>query len=435
MPVDIIVTLFFALVAERKAFMLDDLFRRQEVRRRIRGNPLGSVLERYVDYLVARGHSAYTTHSYVFSVEHFGRWHGRRKVDRKAVNRFIKQHLPSCRCMKPAARHPRTVRAALNRLLEMIDEGLSGSASDRDLPVASLLGRYADHLDQVQGLAPATITYRIRYARALMASLRIHQVHQLRAITIARIQRFVTGEGCRCRPSSVQVTASSIRCFFRFLLLYGLIDRDLSIVVPAMANWRLASLPATVSEAELERLLAVVDTATPIGLRDRAILLCLIDLGLRTSDVAALELNGMDLAARTLYLRQRKRRQSSALPMTKRLVRTIEAYVREGRPACTTAALFVLHRAPRGAALTVAGVRSVVLRYVATAGLTDRIRSAHVIRHSVASRLINSGATLKQVADLLGHRSLDTTTIYTKVDIASLTAVALPWPGCREVTS
>jgi len=414
--------------------MLDDLFHRQVVRRRILDNPLGPILERYVYYLAARGHSVYTIHQYVFAVEHFGRWRGRREVNREAIDRFIHRHLPSCRCTKPSARSPRNVRSALHRLLEMLG-GSPRPTTNRKSAVVSLLERYADHLLHVQGLASATTMYRIRYARSLMASLRVGQTCQLRAVTIAQIHRFITREGDRCRPSSVQVVASSIRCFLRFLLLHGLIDRDLSIAVPAAANWRLASLPATVSTAELERLMAAVDTGTPIGTRDRAILLCMVDLGMRSSDVAALEFSGVDLTTEILQLPRHKQRQSTTLPMTKRLVSAVGAYVREGRPPSTATALFVLQRAPRGAALSVAGIRNVVIRHARRAGLADRIRSAHVIRHSLASRLINNGATLKQIADLLGHRCLDTTTIYAKVDLSSLSAVALPWPTSQEVMS
>ena len=194
------------------------------------------------------------------------------------------------------------------------------------------------------------------------------------------------------------------------------------------------------SADELESLVETVDTSTPIGLRNRAILLSLIDLGLRASDVADLELGGVDLAGRVLHLRCRKQRQSACVPMTKRLATAIGVYVRHGRPPeiplvqNASALLFVKHRAPRGASLTSFGIRQVVRRHAEQAGLAHRIRGTHVIRHSVASRMINAGATMKQIADLLGHRSLDTTAIYAKVDLVSLTQVALPWPTSREVT-
>lgn len=412
--------------------MLEDLFRRPRVQRRIRQNPHGSVLEQFAEYLSARGHSSNTVHQYVFAAEHFGRWLGRRKISRHTVTQFIKRHLPSCHCKTPSARKSANVYAALNRLLEMI--GASASPPARKSAAESLLQRYAVHLDQVQGLAAATVHYRLRYARTMLSHFRVRRVRQLKHWTVKRIRQFVVSQGRRCRPSSGQVIASSIRSFLRFLLLHRLIDRDLAVAVPAFANWRLASLPATVSGEDLEQLVRAINPVSPVGLRDRAIVLCLVELGLRASDVAGLELGGLDLTTGVLRLKRQKQREVTAMPISRRLADAIGTYVRQGRPACSTSSLFVLYRAPKGKALTPLGVHGVVVRRAAQAGLADRIRGTHVIRHSVASRWVEAGATLKQIADLLGHRSIDTTSIYAKVDLRALAQVALPWPSELEVT-
>lgn len=155
---------------------------------------------------------------------------------------------------------------------------------------------------------------------------------------------------------------------------------------------------------------------------------------MRASDVAGVEVDGLDLAAGVFRLRRPKQRQVTALPMSRRLAAAIRAYLRRGRPPCASSALFVVHRAPRGKALTSRGIRGVVRRRAAVAGLGHCIRGPQMIRHSAAGRWIRDGATLKQIADLLGHRSIDTTSIYAKVDLTALTKVALPWPTFREVT-
>lgn len=411
--------------------MMEHVFRRARVRQRIRDNPIGPVLERFVAYLVARGHQSSPTHQYVFAAEHFGRWLGERDIDRHRVQQFIRRHLPACRCTTPAASNIACVRAALNRLLEMIGTRTT-TPPFRQGFVARVLTRYAHHLESVHGLAASTIGYRLRYARTLLRRCRIRQASHLAKLNADRVRRFVCGEGRRCRPSSGQVMACSIRTFLRFLQFQGLVTRDLAVVVPTFANWRLASLPATVSAGELDRLTRPCDTTAPIGLRDRAILLCMIDLGLRASDVADLRLDGVDLITGALRLRRRKQREPAELPMTPRLALAIRMYLQQGRPHSPSPNLFVLHRAPRGQAVTSIGVRDIIVRRAAQAGLADRIRGSHVIRHSLACRLINAGATLKQIADLLGHQSIDTTRIYAKVDLASLSQVALPWPAAKE---
>jgi len=410
--------------------MFEDLFRRPRVRQRIRQNPHGLVLEQFAEYLSGRGYSPSTVHQYVFTAEHFCRWLGRRRISRHSANQFVKTHLPVCRCKLPASRTIKTVRAALNRLLEMA--GNDAVVRTSKSPVDLLLQQYAHHLVHVHGLAPATVHYRLRYASTMVWHFRVRQLGNLKKWTGDRIRRFVASEGQRCRPSSGQVMASSIRSFLRFLLLHGLIDRDLAAAVPSFANWRLATLPETVDAKELERLIGGKRPTTPVGLRDRAIMLCLVELGLRASDVAGLKLDGVDLDNRVLWLRRQKQRKLAGVPITRRMATAIGAYVRRVRPACLTSSLFVSHRAPRGKAMTPIGVRGVVVRLAAKAGLADRIRGTHVIRHSVASHWIQAGATLKQIADLLGHRSIDTTSIYAKVDLQALTRVALPWPTARE---
>ena len=229
------------------------------------------------------------------------------------------------------------------------------------------------------------------------------------------------------------MAASAIRSFLRYLLQEGWIRRDLAAAVPTFAHWRLAALPETLEEKDLTRLVHAADTRTPLGRRDRAILLCMSELGLRASDVADLHLEGVDLRTRVLCVRRRKERESSSVPMTQKLTDALAAYLRRGRPACSTRSVFVLHRAPRGRPLTPMGIHGVVQRLADRIGLGHRVRGTHILRHSVASRMLGAGASLKQIADLLGHQSIDTTMIYAKVDLRALAQVALPWPGTKEV--
>lgn len=145
---------------------MDLIFRRATVRARIIGNPIGPILRQYVEYLVGRGHRPDALHQYVFAAEHFGRWLGRKSITHADVERFITSHLPRCRCEKPAVGHLSTVRAALNRLLEMRHVLRPGPVVAPS--VARLLRGYEDHLHGVCGLAGSTVRYRVRYARELL---------------------------------------------------------------------------------------------------------------------------------------------------------------------------------------------------------------------------------------------------------------------------
>jgi len=384
------------------------------------------ILESYSEYLVSQGFSIPWYRRCVRAVEHFGRWIGRRKVCRPLVQEFLDKGLSDCRC--PGASHNRRLnRAALNHLLAML--GL-----DQEQPVylqgclGKVLQSYEEHLANARGLAPDTVHCHLKYTDDMLCRFGTRSESQFRDWTPEMIEEDVAREG-RSAPSRGRKVGWCARSFLRFLLQEGLIERDLAAAVPIVARWRLASLPTTLDEKEIDRLLRAADLATPSGQRDHAIVLCLSELGLRGADVANLQLEGIDFVAGVLRLNQRKERQADVFPLTRRLRAALQAYLQKGRPACTSSAVFVRHHAPLGKPLTSTGICHVVLRMADQAGLRHRVRGSHALRRSLASRMINAGATLKQIADFLGHASIDTTMLYAKVDLTTLSRVALPWPA------
>lgn len=302
----------------------------------------------------------------------------------------------------------------------------------KDSFAATVLRRYEAWLVDVRGLAPVSVLLHLAFARKMLRSLRVRKSDQLTVWNPELIERYVLRQA-RSRPLSGRGIATCMRSFLRFLLQEGAIRRDLTGAVPRFSRWRLASLPQTLTKQEVRRLTETPDARTPLGLRNCAILLCLSELGLRASDVAGLELDGVDLTARVLHLRRRKEREGAALPIPQRLAAALTAYLRRGRPTCTSSAVFVLHQGPIGKPISPMAICDMVLTVAARAGLRDRVGGTHVFRRSLASRMLNAGATLKQVADLLGHASLDTTSIYAKVDLRTLSQAALPWPGSKGV--
>jgi integrase/recombinase XerD len=249
-------------------------------------------------------------------------------------------------------------------------------ASPAALPrgfAGDLLRRYAEQLVKVQGFAAGTVHKRLRLARRMFARLRVKPACQLARWTPRQVVDYVSSEGRRYKLSTANDIACAARSLLHFLLQEGLIRRDLSAAVPSFAHWRLAVLPETLQEEELVRLVNVPDVRTSIGLRDRAILLCLSELGLRASEVAGLQLDGVDLASGVLTLRRSKQRTSTVLPMTRRLARGLEAYLRRGRPACKSQFVFVLHRPPVGKPISPATVKDIVGRLAERAKLDNQL--------------------------------------------------------------
>jgi len=189
-------------------------------------------------------------------------------------------------------------------------------------------------------------------------------------------------------------------------------------------------LPKGLSATELSRLLGAFDRTCATGRRDYAITRCFADLGLRTAEIARLQLDDVDWQEGTLRIRGKGRRVD-LLPLPPVTGRAIVAYLRAGRPRSDEDALFLRHTPPVGRPATRCIVRNAVRFAAARCGL-ERVGGPHILRHTVATRLVQGGATLKQIADVLRHRCLDTTSIYAKVNMPALSRMAMPWPGRRS---
>jgi site-specific recombinase XerD len=154
--------------------------------------------------------------------------------------------------------------------------------------------------------------------------------------------------------------------------------------------------------------------------------LCLTQLGMRVQEVATLTLEDLDCKQNAVRLRQTKQRRDRLLPMCPRVTRAILSYLRHGRPRTSSSAAFVRHRAPLGEALQAHHVRGAMRRALARSGL--KTGRTHLFRHTFATQLHRQGVGLKPIADWLGHRCLDTTAQYTRVNLEELRQAALPWP-------
>ena len=426
----IILMSFSRLRGGKEDLVSHELFLRC-VRRRIAGNPQEPLLERFLTYLIQRGYAPATWYRYLRITDHFGRWLGRRLLTFETTQDFLTRHLPRCHCRVHSTRSLQRNGEAIRILREMV--GLAPRRSSAPLCFADrLMEEYGRHLTQVRGLAPVTVHHRLDLARRMLRQFRARQSSQFRGWTAAQVHQYIAQLVRPYQTSTGRAMTSATRSFLRYLFQKGLIQRDLAAAVPRLAHWRLGPLPDTLTIREIEQLVRAARQRTSLGLRDRAILLCMVELGLRRPDITGLQLAGVDLAHQVLGLAHHKERETAATPMTSRLAHAIGLYLRKGRPACDSPFLFVSHRAPVGKPLSTSAIGHVVERIARLAKLQDRVAGTHIFRHSLASRMLASGARLKQIADVLGHQSIDTTMIYAKVDLNALTQVALPWPGRIE---
>jgi integrase len=253
---------------------------------------------------------------------------------------------------------------------------------------------------------------------------------QLEQINPEQVAAFMARYTAGKSPGTVKATGISLRSYFRYRAILGEQTTILIAVLPRVAQWRLAGLPSVLSEEEINRLLQAFDRNRRTGKRDYAITRCLLDLGLRRAEVAQLCLQDIDWQHGVLHIHAKGRRMDT-LPLPQATGEAILDYLQHGRPQTTRHEVFVRHRPPSNAPAHLDIVRNAIRYAAQRCGLDERIRGTHILRHTLAGQLVQGGARFKEIADLLRHRSIDTTILYAKVDLPALYEVAMPWPGRR----
>lgn len=294
--------------------------------------------------------------------------------------------------------------------------------------ISEELRRYDEHLRNVRGLAAATRVDLIRVAGWLL-----RQQFEEGAVDMAKLQpddvrRFLASQlDAHRTASNASRLAAALRSYFRYRTTCGDPVGRLTAVITNPVHWKLASLPRALKPDEVERLLNSFTADRRWPKRGYAIVRCALDMGLRSCEIAHLMLADIDWHAGTVTLRGTKSLRQDILPLPMETGQALVDYLQHERPTAVNPAVFVRHGAPYDQPITPNAIRNVIRRAYHRIGLTHS--RSHALRHTLACRLVESGSSLKEVADVLRHRSLSTTLIYAKLDTPKLSAVPLPWPG------
>ena len=293
--------------------------------------------------------------------------------------------------------------------------------------ISEELRRYDEHLRDVRGLAAATRVDLIRVAGWLLL-----QKFERGALDIAKLEpddvrRFLSSQlDAHRTASNASRLAAALRSYFRYRTTCGDQVGGLTAVITNPVHWKLASLPRALKPEEVERLLNSFTADLRWPKRGYAIVRCALDMGLRSCEIAHLMLADIDWHAGTVMLRGTKSLRQDILPLPMETGQALADYLQNERPRSVSPSVFVLHLGDHDRPMTAAAVRGVIRWAYRRIGLTHT--RSHALRHAFACRLVEHGSSLKEVADLLRHRSLNSTLIYAKLDTPKLAAVALPWP-------
>jgi len=396
--------------------------------KRRRAGLLGPHLDSFVASVSKLGYARSTMRERLRLLDDLEQWLKRKRLvlvdlQEQVVERFLEKRRRAGRLRNS---DPRTVHHFLEHLRDKSIIPSTDLPIDRS-PLAMLQKQYETYLRKERGLSPVTIGRYWCFLRHFLVERFGEEPIRLRKLAPDDISGFLLRHARSGSPGVAKLMVTALRSFFRFLFRHRKIDRNLAGAVPTVPAWRHGELPRYLEEAEVERVVEACNRTTSVGRRDYAILLLLARLGLRASEVIALELGDIDWRVGVLTVRG-KGRYHDRLPLPHDVGEAIAAYLRQDRPPCTTRHVFIRNRAPHRSFGHPSSISTIVCRALRRAGLQPDLKGAHLLRHSLATGMLRRGASMAEIGQVLRHRVPNTTEIYAKVDIKSLRSLALPWP-------
>jgi integrase/recombinase XerD len=402
----------------------------QVVLSRVPEGPLAAHIGSFTRSLSEQGYTLHSIHRQVLLVACFSRW-----LKQKGVALHSITFDQSAQYLRYRARQVRPNlgdAAALSHLLDFLRRQgvihLKKMPTHQLTPAERCMQAYEHYLREARGLARATIINYVPFIRSFLKDRFGDGIVSLSRLCARDVVRFVQRQARRLHMKRAKLLTSALRSFLQYARYRGEATLDLAAAVPIVANWSMTSIPRAISAEHVRQLLASIDRRTAVGRRDYAILLLLARLGLRSGEVAFLELDDIDWNVGQVSVRG-KSGQRNGLPLPPEVGKALAAYLQRGRPDSTSRRVFLRARAPICAFRGASGVGAIVRHSLERAGIQATTTGTHQFRHGLATDMLRQGASLSEIGELLGHRHPQTTKIYTKVDIKALRRLALPWPG------
>ena len=389
-------------------------------------DPLALSLKVYAQRLHDDGYAIHSGFVQLRLLGCFNRWLNRKRLASEDVGATIIEQYLRGRAQNGKLR--RGDSAALFRLLAILQPDKTSVTISPPTAVDVALGEFQQYLRQERSLSEATVINYAPVARSFLSERSSKGVLDFQQINAAEIAVFVQRQATLVNSKRAPLVVTALRSFLRYLFHRGVVAVDWAACVPAIATWSLSHVPRFLSGEQIEKILSSCDRETVIGKRDYALLLLLARLGLRAGEVVALTLDDFDWETGLVTVCG-KGKKVAQMPLPVQVGSAIAEYLSTGRPQCSSRRLFIRAKAPLTGFANSVAICSLVDKALKRAGVASEYRGSHLFRHSLATEMLNHGASLPEIGDLLRHRHPDTTRIYAKVDLVSLRSIALAWPG------
>lgn len=408
--------------------MIKHFFSDPKFLRRCRSGPLAPHLDCFASQLAHQGYTRYSGQGVIRIVVQLNEWLSANGLTLQELDEHQIGAFRAYRKKRLCTHHGE--RGTCQLLLRSLREAhLIAEAPDKTLndPIELLVRSYARHLVQERALSQTTIGHRLPVVRDFLSQRFKSKRLRVERLRPGDVSRFVLRTMRARGRDHAQLVTTTLRSFLDFLYQEGRVTTPLRAAVPKVASWRHLDLPGFLEPGQVERLLDSCDRSRVGGRRDYAILLLLARLGLRAYEVRHLTLDDIQWASGEVLIRGKGGREDR-LPLPADVGRAVAAYLKAGRPRCSCRRVFVRLLAPHEG-LTSPTIASVVARALSCAHISAPHKGAHLLRHSLATRMLRGGASLTQIGQVLRHQRTDTTEIYARVDQRALRALAQPWPG------
>lgn len=386
----------------------------------------------FIANLKAAGYAHNTLSTKRVTLERFISWRGRRKrnqpeLTESEISEFLTKSPQGDRSRRSVASH------ALFGFLDYLRRRnvvTTCAPKPPETVNSALVKRYADFLRNEKGLAELSLKVYLPVAKDLLHYLeKEHSIKSVRRLDASSLRAFLF-ERVQTRSSEcVRLLATSLRSFLRFLYAQDEIPNDLTAAIPTVRRWAQPDVPKKLTPAEVKQVLNAPDPETATGRRDSAILLLLARLGLRASEILSIELGDLRWRTGEIVIRGKGKRQD-LLPLPSDVGAAIVNYLRRDRGARPTQQVFLRTIAPRVPLSGPASIGQIVRRAMAKAGVERPPQiAAHLFRHTLASNMLQHGANLREISEVLRHKARTSTEIYAKIDMNALQEVARQWPA------
>ena len=386
----------------------------------------GSLLDDFMQWLHDQRYSVDTISSYLSKLPRVVRWFHRHRI--KTLNQLTHHDL------QIAHNHYRSRHADLSCVIGTLDRFVcehhlvSEGDSPAPSPVEVEIAGFGAYLRQTRGLSESTIQGHALQLRSFLRFLHFDQYPgRLQRLQLCQIEAFLCRAARTNNRFSLQHVVATVRAFLRRQHAQGLLSRPLHLQIDTPRIYRGERLPRALPWNQVQAFIQSIDRSEPCGRRDFTLLYLAAAYGLRSSELVQLTLDDIDWSNRTLKIMQTKTRHTLQLPLTDEAANVLIDYLRTARPESSHRQLFFRMKAPI-VPLQRASVHDVLAHRIQCSGLNLPPFGTHVLRHSFATRLMRQGISIKTIGDTLGHRDIESTSVYLRLNVDDLREVALPVP-------